>query len=86
MATTNENTIAADALAGTHQPRDEQHRQQRCHHSQRGDHGRIADFRHRLDHGLLTRAAVVERPMAGDVLDHHNGVVDQNADGEDERE
>ena len=31
-------------------------------------------------------AAVVHAPVAGDVLDHHDGVIDQDADGEDQRE
>ena len=31
-------------------------------------------------------AAVAHGPMAGDVLDHHDRVVDQDADGEDQRE
>ena len=71
---------------GPHQPGDEQHRQQRRHHGQRGDDGRIADFGHRLDRRLQARAAVLHRPVPGDVLDHDDGVVDQDADGEDERE
>ena len=69
-----------------HQPRDEQHRQQRGHHCQRGDNGRVAHFGHGLDGSLLARSSIVHTPMAGDILDHHNGIIDQNADGKDQRE
>ena len=61
MATKNENSIAAEALAGIgrhvgpHQPGHEQHRQQRRDHGQRRDDGRIADFGHRLDRRLHAR-------------------------------
>ncbi len=71
---------------GAHQPGDEQHRQQRRDHGERGDDGGIADFRHAFDRRLQARAAVAHRPMAGDVFHHHDGVVDQDTDGEDERE
>ena len=67
-------------------PGHEQHRQQRRHDRQRRDDGRIADLGHRLDRGLHARAAVPHRPVPGDVLDHHDGVVDQDADREDQRE
>ena len=71
---------------GAHQPGHEQHRQERRDHRQRRDDGRIADLGDRLDRGLHARAAVVHRPMPGDVLDHDDRVVDQDADGEDQRE
>ncbi len=71
---------------GAHQPRYEQHRQQRRHHRQRRDDGRIADLGDRLDRGLHAGPAVLHRPVAGDVLDHDDGVVDQDADREDQRE
>ena len=71
---------------GTHQAGHEQHRQQRGHHGERGDDGGIADLGHRLDRALQPRAAVAHGPMAGDVLHHDDGVIHQNADGEDQRE
>ena len=69
-----------------HQPRDEQHRQQRGHHCQRGDNGRVAHFGHGLDGSLLARSSIVHTPVPGNILDHHNGIIDQNADGKDQRE
>ena len=69
-----------------HQPRDEQHRQQSRHHGQGRHHGRIADLRHSFDRRLLARSIIIHGPVPGDVLDHHNRVVDQDADREDQRE
>ena len=74
------------AHVGAHHARDEEHRQQRGDHGERGDDGRVADLGHRLDRRLPAVAAVVHRPVAGDVLDHDDGVVDQDADREDQRE
>ncbi len=71
---------------GPHQARDEQHRQERGHHRQGRHDGRVADLGDRLDRGLQAWPAVRHRPVAGDVLHHDDGVVDQNADREDERE
>ena len=71
---------------GAHQAGHEQHGQQRRHHGQGGDHGGIADLGHRLDGALDPAAAIVHRPVPGDVLDHHDGVVDEDADGEDQGE
>ena len=74
------------AHIGAHQARDEEHRQQRRDHRQGGDDGRVADLGHGLDRRLAVRAPVIHAPVAGDVLDDDDGVVDQNADREDERE
>ena len=74
------------AHVGAHQARDEEHRQERRDDGQRRHDGRIADLGDRLDRRLRARAAVVHRPVAGDVLDHDDGVVDQDADREDQRE
>ena len=74
------------AHVGAHQPGDEEHRQECRHHGERRHDGRIADFGDGLDRGLRARAAVVHRPVARDVLDDDDGIVDENADREDERE
>lgn len=71
---------------GAHQPRNEQHGQQGRHHGQGRHDGGVADLRHRLDSRLRSAAAVAHPPVTGDVLDHDDGVVDQDADGEDQGE
>ena len=48
-----------------HQAGDEQHRQQRRHHRQCGDDGRVADLRHRLDRGLSSASGRRSSPSAG---------------------
>ena len=70
----------------THQPRHEQHRQQCGDHGQGRNDGRIADLGDGLDGGLQPGPPVPHRPVAGDVLDHHDGVVDQDAYREDQGE
>ena len=74
------------AHVGAHQAADEGHRQQRRDHRKRGEYGRAADFVHRLRNDLPQRLAGFQRLPAVDVLDHHDCVVDQNADREDQRE
>ena len=71
-----------------HQSADKRHRQHRRNHRERGEDGGIADFAHGLDGDGGPVAALVLRQMkmADDVLDHDDGVVHQNADGEDQRE
>ena len=71
-----------------HQPADERHRQHRRDHGERGEDGGIADFTHRFDGDVGPVAALVLRQMkvADDVFDHDDGVIHQNADGEDQRE
>ena len=91
-ATKNENSIAIEALAGMGlmygpiMPAHEHHRQQRGDDGERRHDRRIADLRHRFDRGVGQAAAVAHRPVAGDVLDHDDRVVDEDADREDERE
>ncbi len=93
-ATISENSIAALApigigrMYGPIRPPDESHRQDRGHHGERGENGRIAHLIHRLDRHFERRPAVIRRhaPVPHDVFHHHNRVVHQNADGEDQRE
>ena len=74
------------AHVGAHHAGDEEHRQQRGDHGEGGDDGGVADLGHRLDRRLPAVAAVGHAPVAGDVLDDDDGVVDQDADREDQRE
>ena len=69
-----------------HQARDEQHWQQRRNNSQRGDNGRIADLCHCIHGRLGAGTTVLHPPVPGDVFDDHDGVIDQNPDGKDQRE
>jgi hypothetical protein len=69
-----------------HQAADEGHGQQRRDHRQRGQDGGAADLVHRQRDDLAQRLARVELLVAVDVLHHHDGVVDQDADREDQRE
>ena len=71
---------------GPHQPGNEQHRQQRGDHGQRGDDGRVADFGHGIDRRIDPAATIRHGPVPGDVLDHHDRIVDQDPDREDQRE
>ncbi len=73
---------------GAHQPADKRHRQHCRDHGEGGEDGGIADFVHGLDGDGGPRAAFVLRQveMADDVFHHHDGVVHQDADGEDQRE
>ena len=65
---------------GAHQAGHKQHRQQRGDHGEGGDHRRVADFGHRVDHALHPAAAIVHRPVPGDILDHHDRIIHQDAD------
>ena len=71
-----------------HQPAHERHRQHRGDHGERGEDGRVADFAHRFDRdrGPVAASVLRQMKMADDVLDHHDGVIHQDADGEDQRE
>ena len=71
---------------GTHQPRNEQHRQQRGNHRQGGDDGGIAHLGNGLHCRVDPASAILHRPVAGDILDHHDRIIDQDADREDQRE
>ncbi len=74
------------AHIGPHHARNEEHGEQGGHHGQRRDDGRIADFRHGLDGRAAARSPVMHAPVPRRVLDDDDGVVDENADGEDQRE
>ena len=74
------------AHVGTHHAGHEEHGQQRRDNRKRCHDGRVADFGHRIDCGIDARAAILHGPVAGDILDHHDGVIDENADREDECE
>ena len=64
------------------------HGQHGGNHGEGGENGGIADFRDSLDRDVAAGALLVfgETEVAHDVLDDHDGVVDQDADAEDERE
>jgi len=70
---------------GSHHPRDEAHGQQRRDHGVGGEHGRVTDLAHRVDRDVGAGLSVHE-PAPIDVLHDDDGVVDQEADGEDQRE
>ena len=70
---------------GAHQARDEQHRQQRRDHSHGGHDRGIAHFGNCFDGGFSARALVWHGPVPRDILDHHDRIIDQDADREDQR-
>ena len=74
------------AHIGPHQTGDEQHRQQSDHDGERRDDGRIADLGDRLDRGLGQPAIAAHLPVTNDVFNDDDGVVDENADRENQRE
>ena len=92
-ATSSEKSIAALApigmgrMYGPISP-DKRHGEDGRHHRQRGQDGRITHFIHGLDRHLKGRPGLVLRhsPVPDDVLHHHDGVVHQDADGEDQCE
>ena len=72
----------------SHQAADKGHRQHRRNDRERGKDGRIADFVHRFhgDDRPASSPVLRQMKMPHDVLDDDDGVIHQNADGEDERE
>ena len=70
---------------GSHQAAHERHRHDGRNHGERGEDGGVAHFVHRVDAGDVG-GAVPHLQVAIDVLHHHDGIVYQNADGEDQRE
>ena len=68
-----------------HEPRDEHHGQEGRNNGQCGNNGRISYFRYRIDGGLSAWATVLHRPMPGDIFDHDDRIINQNADREDQR-
>ena len=69
-----------------HQSSDESHRQYRRDHRPSRQERRITHLIHRIHGERPEGAAVRHRVMAVDVLDHDDGVVDEDADREDEGE
>jgi len=69
-----------------HQAAHEGHRQQGRDHSEGGQNGWPTHLVDRARDGDGQRILGLEAPVPVDVFDHHGGVVDQDADGEDERE
>ena len=71
-----------------HQAADERHRQHGGDHRPGGEDRWVAHLIHRLDGDLDEPLAPAARQahVAHDVLDHHDRVVHQDADGEDQRE
>jgi hypothetical protein len=94
-ATSSENTIAAEApigmgrMYGPISPADERHRQNRADDRQRGKDGGIAhlvDGQHAAERQRFTVARTRHPRVTHDVLHHHDGIVDEDANREDERE
>ena len=71
-----------------HQSAHKRHRQHRGNDGEGREDSRVADFADRFDRDRGPVAAFVlrEMKMADDVFHHHDRVIDQDADGEDERE
>ena len=70
---------------GTHHPGNERHRQDRGDHGESGQDGRVADLVHTFDRRRLRRTSA-QLEVTVDVLHHHDRVVHQDADREDQRE
>src|ERR1019366_655754 len=71
-----------------HQPAHEGHGQNRRDPRQRGQDGGITYFVHTFHRHVERRALAIERhaPMPHDILHHHDRVIHQDADREDQRE
>ena len=69
-----------------HQSGYEHHRKQRRDHGQRRDDCGIADFRYRVDGRFGAASPIIHRPVPGNVLDDDDGIINQNADREDQGE
>ena len=74
------------AHIGTHQTADKGHRQYRGNDRERGQNGWITHFGYRLDRNLAHRPPMILRQpeMPHHILDHDDGVVHEDADGEDQ--
>ena len=72
---------------GPHQPPHKGHGNDRGDDGKGGQDGRVPHFIDRLDGDLRDGPALIlgQVVMADDILHHHDGVVHQDADGEDER-
>ena len=64
----------------------EEHGKKCRDHCQRRHDGGVADFGHRFDGRLNARAPIPHGPVPGNVLDHHDGIINEDADGKDQRE
>ena len=71
---------------GAHQAGDEHHRQQGRDDGQRRHDGRVTNLGHGLDRRLDRMPPVAHAPVAVNILDHHDCIIDQDAYGEDQRE
>ena len=72
------------AHVGTHQARHKGHWQQCCNDRERCQYGRPTHFIHRQGNDVLECCVGRELLVPVDVLHHHNRIVDQNTDREDE--
>ncbi len=73
---------------GPHQAADKGHGQHGGKNGKSGENGGVANFSHRLHGNVVARTMLVlgQSEVAHHVLDHHDGVVHQNADRKDQRE
>ena len=73
---------------GTHQTADKSHRQNRRDDRERGKDRRVTHLGHRFDRNLAEIAADVLRHavMPHHIFHHHDGVIDEDADGKNQRE
>ena len=71
-----------------HEPAHKGHGQDGGNHRKRGQDGGVADFVDRLDGNLRPAPALVVRQveMANDIFHHDDGIIDEDADREDQRE
>ena len=74
------------AHVGAHQTTDKCHRQQGRNHRQGGQNGGATHFIDSRRNDLAQAALWKQHLMAMDVFNHHNGVIDQDTDGENQRE
>ena len=68
-----------------HHARDESHRQQGGDDGKGGENGWVAHLAHGIDRGFGVDLPFFQ-PAAIDVFDHHDGIIHQNANREDQRE
>ena len=70
---------------GSHHARHEAHGQQGANHRKGGKNGGVAHLAHGVHGGFRVGLALLQ-PAPVDVFHHHDGVIHQNADGEDQGE
>ena len=70
---------------GAHHAGDEAHGQQGGNDGEGGEDGGVAHLRHGLDGDIVTGVALLQ-PAAVDIFYHHDGIIHQDTDGEDEGE